>query len=293
MTLAWMLAMGMTMTTATVPDDYHAQTQQWRDQRVARLTAPDGWLSLVGLHWVDPGTHRVGRAADNDIVLAAGPDHAGTLTLADDGARFAPHAHARFTVDGKPADAPFALLTYKNGGPTRVLFDGGGGFELHPHGDGQALRVRHPDAPTRRDFAGLDWYPIDADWRIDARYEPHPPGKTIDIASVTGALEPTPNPGAVVFERDGRTYRLEALEGPNGTLFVILADRTSGRETYGAGRFVYTDPPADGRVVLDFNRLYNPPCAFTEFSTCPLPPPENRLDIAITAGEKKYPGTAH
>ena len=145
-------------------------------------------------------------------------------------------------------------------------------------------------------FAGIEYWPARAaTGRSTASSSPHPPGKTIAIANIIGTIEAMPNPGVVEFQRDGKTYRLEALDEGDGELFLVFADRTSGHGSYGAGRFLVR---ADARcaaasVVLDFNQAYNPPCAFTAFATCPLPPPENRLDLAITAGEKAYAKPAH
>ncbi|MFA5683540.1 MAG: DUF1684 domain-containing protein [Lysobacteraceae bacterium] len=257
-------------------DAYRAEVDAWHATRVERLGAPDGWLSLVGLHWVEPGVHRVGSAADNAVVLATGPARLGELTVADDG-------RIAFRYDAA-LDRPEPDLA--NG---RVDIDPGrSSFEIIARGERRALRVRDAQAATRTGFAGIERFPVDPRWRVQARFEPHPAGTSIDIANVIGTLDPTPNPGALVFQIDGRTHRLEALEGGPDSLFLIIADRTSGRETYGAGRFIYTArPDQSGKVTLDFNRAYNPPCAFTEFSTCPLPPPENRLDIAVSAGEKR------
>src|SRR5690606_36446657 len=132
-------------------------------------------------------------------------------------------------------------------------------------------------------------WPIDVGWVLEGRFTPHPAGRTIEIANIVGGVDAMPNPGAVKFTRDGRDYRLEALEGGDGGLFLVLADRTSGQGSYGAGRYLDTTAPdAQGRVMLNFNRAYNPPCAFTAFATCPLPPPDNRLDLAVTAGERAY-----
>jgi hypothetical protein len=147
--------------------------------------------------------------------------------------------------------------------------------------------VRDAQARTRTGFVGIDRYPVSLAWRVQAHFEPHPAGKTLDIVNVTGSLDATPNPGLLHFTFDGEPYSLEALEGTDTQLFLIIADRTSGRDTYGAGRFVYVDLPKDGRTVIDFNQAYNPPCAFTAYSTCPLPPPENRLDLAVTSGERR------
>src|SRR5690606_2820628 len=138
-------------------------------------------------------------------------------------------------------------------------------------------------------FGTIDHWPVDAGWMIEARFEPHPAGKTIGIASITGGIDPMPNPGVLAFSRDGSDYRLETLDDGSGGLFIVFADRTNGLGSYGAGRYLDASvADAGGRVMLNFNRAYNPPCAFTDFATCPLPPPENRLDLAVTAGEKAY-----
>jgi uncharacterized protein (DUF1684 family) len=160
---------------------------------------------------------------------------------------------------------------------------------LIKRGDRLALRVKHADAPGRLNFNGLEHWPFDSSWRIEGRYVANPPGKTLPILDMIGNTTDTPNPGAVEFERDGKTHRLEALEDGD-QLFFVFVDRTSGHGSYPAGRFLYTPKPdANGKVVLDFNRSENPPCAFTPFATCPLAPPENRLvDLTIRAGEKIY-----
>ncbi len=256
-------------------DAHRASVDAWHAKRIERLRAPDGWLSLVGLHWVEPGSHTIGSAADNAIVLATGPARLGMVTLADGKLGLVPAPDS-----GVAAAAPDARRIEIEPGRSSI--------EFLDRGERHALRVRDAQAPTRLRFAGIERFPVDAKWRVEARYEAHPEGRTIDIANVTGSLDPTPNPGRLHFEIDGRPFSLEAVEGSATQLFLIIADRTSGRDTYGAGRFVYVDLPVDGRTVIDFNLAYNPPCAFTAYSTCPLPPPENRLDIAVTVGEKSY-----
>ena len=291
--LTFALASGTAMAAAPAPE-YVQQIEQQRDARVERLRQPQGWLSLVGLHWIEPGTHTLGRATDNDIVLNTGPQHLGTVERTEAGVTFRPLADAGATLDGVAAPADIELAADQTGAPTNIVFDNGhAAFQLIERSGRLGLRVRDDRAQTRADFTGLDVYPIDPSWRVHARFEAHPPGTTIDIASVINTLEPTPNPGVLVFEKDGREHRIEALDNGDGSLFLIVADRTSGRETYGAGRFIYTEAPVDGHVDVDFNLALNPPCAFNEYSTCPLPPPENRLDLAVTAGEKKYAGAAH
>lgn len=275
-------------------DAYVRGIERQRAERVERLAAPQGWLSLVGLHWIEPGTHSIGRAPDNAIVLATGPAHAGEVERRGATVVYRPASDAGITIAGYTIDGEVELASDAGGDPTVVAFDGGKAtMQLIARGDRLGLRVRDERAATRAAFKGVDTYPIDPVWRIQARFLPHPPGKTIEIANVLDMLEPTPNPGVVVFERDGREFRLEALDNGDGTLFLIFADRTNRDATYGAGRFLDTDAPADGRVTLDFNLAVNPPCAFNAYSTCPLPPPENRLDLAVTAGEKRYAGSTH
>lgn len=270
---------------------FTAAQQAWRDQRKADLTKPDGWTSLVGLHWIDPGSHYIGSDADNGIRLAAGPAHLGLLTLKGDTVRFAPESKVAITVDGQPGSGSITLRSDADpAGPTLIGFDDGKGIaSVIKRGPRYALRVKHADAPTRTGFVGLAYWPADRSWQIPGRFVAHPAGKTLDVVNIIGSTDAVSNPGAVEFERDGKSYRLEALDEGEGKLFLILADRTSGQGSYGAGRYLYANmPDAQGRVLLDFNQAYNPPCAFTSFATCPLPPAENRLDLQITAGEKAY-----
>lgn len=285
---------------AVPADPAFAQAQQaWRDQRRENLLKPDGWTSLIGLHWIEPGPHYFGSAGDNGIRLAMGPEHFGMIDLRSDGKiRFAPERGVPLTLDDQPLKGATILVSDADGGengPSRLGFDEGKGLAtVIKRGDRYALRVKHADAPTRTGFAGLQYWPADPSWRIEGKFVPHPPGKTIDIADIIGTLSPVPNPGAIEFQRDGKTYRLEALDEGEPELFLVFADRTSGHDSYGAGRFLYAPKPdAQNRVVLDFNRSYNPPCAFTPFATCPLPPPENRLDLAVLSGEKAYAKPAH
>ncbi|MAL03906.1 MAG: hypothetical protein CL625_06505 [Arenimonas sp.] len=269
---------------------YEREIRAWRDERVERLTRPDGWLSLVGLHWVGTGTTFVGSAKDNGTRLDLGPPQLGMLSLDKDGsARLDIAEGAEVWVDGEPAKGRVELISDARGTPTVVAFNrGDASFILIERSGRHALRVRNAMARTRTSFPGIDYFDIDPGFRFEARFEAHPAGKTMDIVNMLGMVEPMANPGRVSFEKDGVTYRLEALDEGDGRLFFVFADRTSGHETYAASRFVYAEAAGpDGRTVLDFNRAYNPPCAFTAYSTCPMPPPENRLDLRIEAGEKK------
>lgn len=270
---------------------FNAAQQAWREQRKADLTKPDGWTSLIGLHWIDPGSHYIGSDADNGIRLASGPAHLGLLTLKGDTLRFAGESKVAITLDGQPHKGAATLRSDADpAGPTVIGFDEGKGIAtVIKRGQRYALRVKHADAPTRVGFAGLDYWPADRAWQIPARFIAHPAGKTLDVVNIIGTTDAIANPGVVEFQRDDKTFRLEALDEGDGKLFLILADRTSGQGSYGAGRYLYANmPDAQGQVLLDFNQAYNPPCAFTSFATCPLPPLQNRLDLQITAGEKAY-----
>jgi uncharacterized protein (DUF1684 family) len=271
---------------------FHQSQTVWREQRRADLLAPRGWASLTGLHWLEPGAHFLGSDADNGIQLTLGPDHLGMIELRDDGRiRFVPEQGVALTLDGEPVTGEVMLLSDEGEQkPSELGFDGGQGVLTVIHrGDRHALRIKHEQAPARVGFAGLDYWPADPDWTIEGRFIPHPPGQALEIASVIGTTEQVPNPGVIEFERAGVSHRLETIDEGGEQLFVVFADHTNGQGSYGAGRFVYVPrPDAEGRVVIDFNRSYNPPCAFTPFATCPLPPDENRLDLAITAGEKAY-----
>ncbi len=267
--------------------EYERGALEWREQRHARLTEPFGWLSLVGLEFLTDGEWRVGTAPDNDLVVTSGPDYWGAMTVVGSRAWFDANPDADILVDGRRIES-VELRADGPSGPTLVEA-GTVQLQLLDRGGQPVLRVRDSQAPTRVNFGGLDYFPFDPDWRVEARWTPHPEGRTLVIANVLGELINEPNPGAAEFEFEGRTFGLEAVDSDD-QLFFILADRTTGRETYGLGRFLYSDLPQDGRVILDFNRAYSPPCAFTEYSTCPLPPPENRLDVRAEAGELTYPG---
>ncbi|WP_267224353.1 DUF1684 domain-containing protein [Dyella silvae] len=277
---------------ASVLSDFSQQTQNWQNKRLAGLTAPSGWLSLIGLEWLKEGPNRLGTAADNDIVLKAGPAHLGVVTLAKDGAmHIVLDKNSGATVDGKAVHEANLIddANAGNGAPTVVTF-GSANFMVIERDGRKALRVRDSNAETRTHFVGLDYFPIDPSWRIEADWVPFNPPHELEIGSVLGTINKEQVPGKAVFHRDGHTYELMPIQEEPDSLFFVIADRTSGKETYGAARFLYAELPKDGKVVLDFNRAYNPPCAFTPYATCPLAPPENRMDLAVTAGEKKYRG---
>ena len=266
-----------------------ADNAAWREQRKNELIAPDGWTSLVGLHWIELKSHFIGSGPGSGIKLAVGPAKMGMITQQDARVFLTPERGAELTYNGEPLKGRVELESDRDTQPSTIGFDEGKGLlTVIERGGRHALRVKHPDAESRTQFIGLDYWPAQEDWRVEGRFIPHPPGKTLTIIDVIGVANESPNPGVVEFQRDGKTFQLEALGQAGGPLFFVLADRTSGHGSYPAGRFLDADAPQAGKVVLDFNRAYNPPCAFTPYATCPLPPAENRLDLLVDAGEKAY-----
>jgi uncharacterized protein len=254
---------------------YVQQMTQWRAQREQSLKADDGWLTVAGLFWLSDG--------DNDIAL---PAHIGVFHFHDGKTTFRPAPGAAVTVNGKPATTGELKADTDKDGPDVVAVNALTMYVIH-RGDKYGIRLKDRNSEYRRNFTGLHWYPVRPEYRITAKFVAYPEPKNIPIANVLGQTEPTPSPGYLVFTWNGAEVHLNPVQADK-SLFIIFRDQTSGKTTYGAGRFLDTEMPKDGTVVLDFNQAYNPPCAFTPYATCPLPPPENRLPVAIEAGEMKY-----
>ncbi len=270
----------------------HAAISAWRTRRADSLTSDTGWLTLAGLFWLKPGDNSFGRAASNALVLdnAALADSAGSFVLSADKVRFVARPGSGVTHDGQPV-AALDLTSDVHGEPT-VLASGALRFFAIERAGNIGVRVRDLNNPHRLNFQGLMYFPVSTAWVFEARFEPYRPAHHIKITNILGMEEDDESPGAVVFRKDGREWRLDTvLEEPGDQeLFIMFADATSGRETYGAGRFLYIPLPVDGRALLDFNKAFNPPCALNDFATCPLPPYQNRLQLKVDAGEKKYAG---
>jgi hypothetical protein len=275
---------------AGTEDPYvHFVESQWAE-RTVRLTKADGWLTLIGLHFLHEGDNTVGRSADNAIMLAAGPARIGTVALSSAGeVTFRSASAVAVQINGQPASAGALRLDWDENKPTLVSA-GTVSFFVVERGGRKALRVRDSAAERRTHFLGLDHFPIDASWRIEADWIPFAEPRQIPITNIIGNISNETTPGRAVFQRDGKTYELVPLvDEPEKTLFFIFSDATSDGVTY-TMRFLDAELPKDGKVVLDFNLATNPPCAFTPFATCPLPPKQNHLPIAVTAGEKSYRG---
>lgn len=274
---------------ATAPAvSYEQELEQWKAKRLTGLKSEDGWLSLVGLFWLKEGENRFGSDPTNEIVLPDGkaPALAGTLRLAAGKVTLDAKPDAKITSKGQPVTT-LELKSDEDGEPT-LLELGSLSFHVVKRGERLGLRVKDRENPARAAFKGTDYYPADKKWVVNARFEPYQPPKQVPIMNVLGMETEETSPGVLAFEVDGRPYRLEALkEKGEEQFFIIFADQTNKVETYDAGRYLYADPPgADGRVTLDFNRAYSPPCAFTKYATCPLPPKQNHLALRVEAGER-------
>ena len=274
------------------PIKYSQEIEQWRAQRVSDLTNDGGWLSLVGLFWLKEGANTVGSDAHSDIAVSKIPAHSGKFVLSNGVVTFETSVENGFTADGTPVTS-LQLTSDAESRPT-IVRNGSLSFQIIKRGEKLGVRVKDKDNPDRLRFRGLEYFPASLRWRIDARFEPDNPPKPVPILNVLNMESDEPSPGAIVFDIDGKTYRLDAItEKDEPRLFMILADDTRGKETYGAGRYLYVEPPdKNNRVVIDFNKAYSPPCAFTSFATCPLPPQQNVLPIRIEAGEK-YTNHSH
>lgn len=281
---------------ASTSADYISSVTKARVARVDELERADGYLALTASGWLLPGDNTMGSAADNRFRIPAAPAHLGVLNL-DAHARV--HLHLIETygirVDGQPATVSTSeLRTQGNGGkqqPTRVSF-GSSYLYVVENGTQRGLRVKNNDAPLRTHFPGFDYFPIDPSWRVEADWVPFAQPHALKMAYVTGTESDTPIAGKAVFQRDGHTYELLPID-EDGQLFFVFTDRTAGKLTYGGARFLYAAAPKDGKVLLDFNLAQNPPCAITPHVVCPLAPPENRLKLPVTAGEKKFVGGEH
>lgn len=276
------------------PEAHRKEIETWRKERSEGLKKEDGWLTLVGLYWLKPGENRFGSDPGNPVILPEGkaPGVAGAFNLEGDAVTVRVEPGLAITADGQEVKP--GMVVFSEAEKKYVPLELGPlTFFVIKRGDRFGVRIKDRESPNLASFKGLDNYPIRPEWRIVARFEPYK-DKKIPIANIVGQLQDIPSPGAVVFDWQGKTYRLDALEGsPEGGLFLIFGDPTNGKETYGAGRYLDTDPPKDGKVVVDFNTAYNPPCAFTAFATCPLPPPQNKLSVSVEAGEKNFAGGAH
>jgi uncharacterized protein (DUF1684 family) len=267
---------------------YQTAIQTWQENRVRSLKK--NWLSLAGLYKLKEGENTFGASETNDIVFPDRniPNYIGSLFLNNGEVRIQVNQDIEVLHNNEKVDE-MELINDLSGDPT-VLQLGSFSWYIIKRVDNLYIRLRDSQNPFIEEFKGITSFPLDTTWRIKSQFEPHMTTKIINTTTTAGDPSQISSTGAVGFRINGQYYRLDVWPiGKEGKFQTIFADETSGLETYGAGRFIVIEKPQEnGQYIIDFNKAYNPPCAFTEFATCPLPPPQNRLPIKITAGEKKY-----
>jgi uncharacterized protein len=269
--------------------DRVASYQRWQAARQDELAGPDSWLGLIGLIWLEPGENAVGNSADCPVWLPAGPARLGSLWVDGSDLAWQAAAGSGAVVEGggAVADGWQVLLTDHGGPPSRVAIGSLEFFVIEREGR-QAVRLRDRNWAAGRPPPELTFYDYDPVWRVEALWQQIATPQSMEVPNVSGELKVVEVTHQAVFEMAGQEVRLLPMSVNENEVFFVFRDRTSGAETYGAGRFLKVPAGVDGKICLDFNRAYNPPCAFTPFATCPLPPPENWLPFAVPAGEKKW-----
>jgi uncharacterized protein (DUF1684 family) len=268
---------------------YLAEVESWRAERMEGLRQPDSWLSLAGLYWLEEGANSIGADPVSDLVLPAGRAAArlGVLSRTGRQVRFEAAPDAAVSQEGQSVTS-VDLASDVTGAPT-TLEHRGLLFYLIERGERVGLRLKDPESALLSEFTGIDHYPVDPGWRLEARFEPFAEVRMIPVPNITGDVLDQPGHGRIVFSIAGSEHSLAPLGPPEGELFLVFGDETNGGDTYGGGRFLDVEPPDPaGRLVIDFNKAYNPPCVFSPYATCPLPPPGNRLPLAVVAGEKNF-----
>lgn len=268
---------------------YEEEIRRWHREREEALKKEDGWLNLAGLFWLSEGVNTAGSDAGNKVVFPNGkaPGQLGEFTLTNGQVRFKAAPGVEVTAEGRRVTD--TIIFGEAGKKPLVLAHGSLRWFIIKRGSRYGVRLRDLEHPAIKSFNGVPMFEIDRRWRLRARMERAPSDThKIAITNVLGQVIWQPSPGSLVFEWQGKTYRLDALESDD-KLFIPFGDATNNTQTYGAGRFLYVDKPdSTGYTILDFNKAVNPPCAFTEFAACPLPPLQNRLPLAVKAGEKYY-----
>ncbi|MFZ5999340.1 MAG: DUF1684 domain-containing protein [Bacteroidota bacterium] len=270
------------------PIAHRAEIDTWHAKRINDLKSNNGWLNIAGLFWLQEGINTFGAAATNNVVFPAG-------TIADDAGYFTVkngvvHMDIKKGVDVKidSVSVSSVEIFHPDSSKAKVSSFGSLQWFIIKRDNQVGVRLRDLNSKAVTEFPGIERYPVDVIWRVVADYKPTD-GKMIDITNVLGQTVPQKSPGTLLFEIGGEKFSIDALEGGNDELFLIFGDLTNEKDTYPAGRYLYVKTPGpDGKIVLDFNKAYNPPCAFTPFATCPLPPRQNILNVRIEAGEKNY-----
>ncbi len=279
--------------TAEEREAHRAEIDKWHAKRLEEVKAPNGWLNLIGLYWLEPGVNTFGTGADNDIVFlnTSLPAKAGQFLLKGDTVTLI--AEKGVLIKSASDTISNAVVFHADAKLNKVLEFGTIRWNIIKRDDKIGVRVRDLASKTVTDFKGVERFPVDINWHLPARFEKGDSLRTIEVTNIIGQTVTQPSPGTIIFTVNDVEYRLDAMDDKD-EYFIVFADFTTGHETYAGGRFIYVrKPDADGNTIIDFNKAYNPPCVFSHFATCPLPPAQNRLKLKVTAGERAYLGENH
>lgn len=271
----------------TASKRYIAEMEAWRAKRIKNLKSETGWLNLVGLFWLKEGENTFGSGKSNNIVFPEDmPERIGKFYLKNDTVKVVINDKVNVSINGK--NIRNAVLQNDINGKPDILAWKNFRWFIIKRGDRYGVRLRNLNAELVKDFKGIESYPLDEKWKVKAEFIPYSEPKILEIPTIIGTVEEDTAKGYLKFELEGKKFTLDPIDAGE-KLFIIFADKTSGKETYGGGRFLYVPKPgSSGNTVIDFNKAYNPPCAFTKYATCPLPPKDNYLSLEVTAGEKNY-----
>jgi uncharacterized protein (DUF1684 family) len=278
------------LASAQAQTDYVTGIEKWRSEREANLKKETGWLTVAGLFWLKEGINTVGAGEKFDVRLTENFKQGkfGELEFKNGKAVLKLEKGIDAQIDGKSVSAPVDLVSDEKGKPTEIR-TGTQSFFLIKREERFGIRLKDSNSEARRNFKGLHWFPIDENYKVTARFEAWPEPKELSVPNVLGGNFKMKSPGVLKFSLNGKECSLQpVLEDDDETLFIIFGDGSNRGETYKSGRFLYAEKPVNGEVILDFNKAENPPCAFTPYATCPLPPAGNKLEVEIKAGEKRY-----
>ncbi len=277
-----------TVENKTINEAYQNSIMEWRSKRVKNLTSANGWISLAGLFWLEEGENTFGASDENQIVFPAkAPEHMGSFLLQGDSVVALIHPEVIINVDDKPI-SEMTLVPDIAGSPT-ILHHQSLNWNLIQRGDRFGIRLRDTLHEARQNFKGIEYFDINPNWNLSATFEPYEGGKQMKFKNVLDMEVDQKIEGALKFKIEGKEYALDVLNGGPDDFFVIFADETTGDNTYGGGRYLYAPRPQEANLTeIDFNKAYTPPCGFTDYATCLLPPAQNRLDVAILAGEEYH-----
>lgn len=272
--------------------EYILEIKEWHAKRIENLKKDNGWLNLVGLFWLKEGENKFGSDKSNEIIFPnSAPKFMGSFFFKDSTVEM--KVNNGIEIFSENCEQVNTVIMKHDQQKGTTIFDHGSlRWNLIKRGNQYGIRLRDLNSESVRNFPGIEMFPINEDWRIEAKFEKYDPPKEIDVPTVLGTIEKEKSPGALVFNKENKIYRLDVTDAGK-SYFVIFADLTNGKETYGAGRFLSVDKAdSTGKIFIDFNKSYNPPCAFTKYATCPLPPKQNYLGLEVTAGEKNF-GKGH